>query len=168
MGNRSGKRLSNAEKKANRVIRETKKKQKIIRRNSVRSRPIRDGYFEIYTVLKDHIRDFLRERKQPREKWKTVYSDQQFYRSVIAVVGYKYMYDVENINFEGDDKVTIVIKVMGFADNRSIRPYLTECVEVLQITRSINDPNLMPDIDVLLDKSYQIYHDHEYSSSSNN
>lgn len=158
MGNRSGRRLSNAVKKENR-----KKRQKIgKKRPKYQNHPIPQGYFETYSVLKEHITDFLRERKK-FERWATLVSKDQITRSVIVLLGHRAILNVSKIGFRGDNvSVVVSIHTKETSAFDRIRMHSTRNCHHRENTWALGDPNLFEELDVLLTWAYEQYATYEY------
>jgi len=159
MGSRSGKRLTNAQKKANKKAR---KRPKYLHYS------VPTGYYETYSAIKGHITEFLTARKQSGERWATLCSSDQIYRSVVVLLGKRTIFNVSRIRFEGDN-VTIVISI--HSDDVSsfdrIRMHSTWLCCHKEGKWALGDPNLFDELDVLLLWAYDQYASHEHPNRSN-
>lgn len=170
MGNRSGRRLTNSQKKANRKER---KKRAAKNRPKYLNHHVPQGYFETFSALKEHVREFLAERKIPGERWSTLSSKDAVTRSVIVLIGKNASVDVKRIKFDGDN-VTVLISIWQLRkrhplrlDWPGVRPYENREAHRGEATWALGDPNMVDGLNVLLTEAYEFYQKHEYPDSSN-
>ena len=74
LGNRSGKRLTNAQKRNNKIARKLQQRRRHTHMPFLPT--ITTGYYDIYRALKEHATKFLTARKR-QEKWAVVASKEQ-------------------------------------------------------------------------------------------
>jgi hypothetical protein len=142
MGSRSGRRLSTAEKKANRKQRNKLEKQRI----RIQPSPLPQfKYREYYVVIKDYIAAFLKDNKENDERISTRINTGGCY-AVIGLVAPHHVLAVNIIKFDGD-----TVKIEITVQNRfMINHFAMRNTHLCVYNRSLSDPKMMDDLDAFL------------------
>jgi hypothetical protein len=143
MGSRSGRRLSTAEKKANRKQRNKLERQRFC----IHPSPLPQfKYREYYAVIKDYIATFLKDNKESDERISTRINTGLLY-AVIGLVAPHHVLAVNIIEFEGDTvKIEITVQNRFAGTNHFVVRNTHLCV----YNRSLSDPKMMDDLDTFL------------------
>jgi len=97
MGNRSGRRLTNSQKKQRRIVRLSRimKKNRKRRENKLKPYPVPVGLLEVYNGVKHHILKYVKDRC--RYKIVKKISDSGLYLPVLAVRGKKCSFSISKM-----------------------------------------------------------------------